>query len=362
MIFQFCSQVDTSPGAVERHSEEICSLGKKCCIVCGRSAADLSGALQDVESVLNRGNVSREIYREVPPNPSVALCKDIGERANAFRAQFLVGIGGGSALDAAKAAAVFAANPGMDEASFYSGNWAKKPLPVLLVGTTAGTGSEVTSVAVLLDNTGKKHSIHDARLFSNLSLGDPRYTMSLPRSITLSTGIDALSHCTESYFAKKANDVSESMAIRGIRMMLGPLHRVAKGEEITIEMRQILYDASIVAGLAIAVTGTVFPHSIGYYLTEHYGISHGIASARYLPALLDYEKEVSPDQYAQFFREIGILPEELTNLIHQCLPKTEIRIRPEEIDPILNRWDNGSVHNTLGDISLEKIREVFLCG
>lgn len=361
MNIQFCSRVDTAPGSVLRHGEELCALGEKCYIVSGRSAAEKSGALDDVKGVLEKGNVRYEVFREVPPNPSVSLCKEIGERAAAFGASFLIGIGGGSPLDAAKAASVFAANPGMEEPTFYSGCWETRPLPVALVGTTAGTGSEVTSVSVLLDSTGKKHSIHDARLFSCLSLGDPRYTVSLPRSITLSTGIDALSHCTESYFAKKANDASKALAVRGIRMILEPLHKVAGGEEITMEMRQTLYDASIVAGFAIAVTGTVFPHSIGYYLTERYGVPHGIASARYLPALLDYEKEVSADMYAQFFRETGIESEELTDLIRQCLPPATIRITPEEIDPILGRWDNGSVHNTLGDISLKKIREVLLC-
>ena len=208
----------------------------------------------------------------------------------------VVGIGGGSALDAAKAAAVFAANPGLDEEGFYRKAWENSPLPLLLVGTTAGTGSEVTKVSVLTDSRGRKHSIHDDRLFAAASFGDPKYTAALPRAITLSTGIDVLCHCAESWFNRNADELS----------------------------RAALYDASLLGGLAICETGTCFPHNVGYYLTETRKVPHGFASACFLPALLDITQVKAPACADRFFRELGIARGELLRLISLCLPETGI--------------------------------------
>ena len=198
----------TGEHSVAENAELFQHCGSRCMIVTGKTSAVKSGALDDVAGVLNRCGIPYRVFDEISQNPSVDSCIRAGRAAGDFGADFVVGIGGGSALDAAKAAAVFAANGSLDENGFYAKNWDADPLPILLVGTTSGTGSEVTKVSVLTDSKGRKHSIHDDRLFAAAAFGDARYTMALPQPVTLSTGIDVLSHCAESWFNRKADELS----------------------------------------------------------------------------------------------------------------------------------------------------------
>ena len=222
----------TGEHSVAENAELFQHCGSRCMIVTGKTSAVKSGALDDVAGVLKRCGIPYRVFDEISQNPSVDSCIRAGRAAGDFGADFVVGIGGGSALDAAKAAAVFAANGSLDENGFYAKNWDADPLPILLVGTTAGTGSEVTKVSVLTDSKGRKHSIHDDRLFAAAAFGDARYTMALPQPVTLSTGIDVLSHCAESWFNRKADEVSRAFAVRGIRLLYEPLLAAAEGRAL----------------------------------------------------------------------------------------------------------------------------------
>lgn len=349
-------RVFSGAGAVRNNAALFAALGARCALVTGRSAAEKCGALADVAAALTQYGVAWCRYSDIGPNPALTACAAAGRQAREFGAAFVVGIGGGSALDAAKAAAVFAANPALDEEGFYQKRWEHAPLPILLVGTTAGTGSEVTKVSVLTDSRGRKHSIHDDRLFAAAAFGDPAYTASLPLPVTLSTGIDVLSHCAESYFNRNADEISRAFAIRGIRLLYAPLRKAAEGAALTPDERAALYDASLLGGLAICGTGTCFAHNVGYYLTETYGVPHGFASARFLPALLALAEEKTPAYAECFFRELGLTREELLRLIGLCLPENEITMTAEEIAAALPRWENnGSVRNTLCDVSTAEI-------
>ena len=353
-------RVWSGDGAVGKNAALFADFGARCALVTGRNAAVKSGALADVSAALEQNGIPFCVYDAVEQNPSVSSCIAAGKAAHAFGADFIIGIGGGSALDAAKASAVFAANPGLDEALFYQKRWENAPLPILLVGTTAGTGSEVTKVSVLTDSRGRKHSIHDDRLFAAAAFGDPKYTAALSRPITLSTGIDVLSHCAESYFNRNADEISRAFAVRGIRLLYAPLLAAAEGEALGHAEREALYEASLLGGLAICDTGTCFPHNVGYYLTENYGVPHGFASARFLPAMLALVREKVPAYEDRFFRELGIGREELLRLIRLCLPEDPITMTEEEIASALPRWENNnSVRNTCCDVSTAEIRDIL---
>ena len=349
----------TGTGAIEKNREEL-KLGSSCLIVTGASAAKKCGALDDVTAALDSLGIESTVFSGISGNPSLSSCMEAGRLAAEKGARFIIGIGGGSAMDAAKAVAVLAANPSLDEAGFYSRVWENEVLPIALVGTTAGTGSEVTNVAVLTDSKHRKHSIHDPRMYARVSFGDPKYTMSLPRAVTLSTGVDVLAHCAESFFSKKANEISGACAVRGVRLLLEPLEAAAKGVELTAEQRNRLYEASILGGLAICVTGTCFPHNVGYYLTENYGVPHGTACAVLLPAMLEHAGNCAPEMTEAFFRETGTDREQVLQLIRACLPELGIRMSGEEITAALPRWaDNGSVKNTVGTVTAEDIGTIL---
>ncbi|MDO4798277.1 MAG: iron-containing alcohol dehydrogenase [Coriobacteriales bacterium] len=360
MNFYMPARLYVGSGCIAQHLDEISSLGDCCLVVTDGVAAKASGALSDVTSVLDTAHIDFAVWDGVSENPPVRSCLEAGLKANELGATFVVGIGGGSALDAAKAVSVFAANPTLDEDGFYGFDWQQEPLPIVLVGTTAGTGSEVTKVSVLTDSKARKHSIHDDRLFANLSFGDSTYTRTCPHAVTLSCGVDVLAHATESYFSRKADQISRAFAISAIRLAAGPLGVAARGDQLTDEQRDALYEASILGGLAINTTGTCFPHNVGYYLTENYHVPHGFASAVFLPQMLEWASQSHPGYSQEFFALIGMSREEYVKLIERCLPQQTVSMSEREVLDALPRWDgNGSVLNTITHVSVDMIRQML---
>lgn len=362
-MLNFCMPVKVISGedSVKKNAVLLKEFGKKALLVTGAESAKRCGAFQDVTEALESQGISWVLFDGICENPLLSACREAGMKASEAGAEFIFGIGGGSPMDAAKAVSVFAANPGISEEDFYDKKWNCKPLPIVLAGTTAGTGSEVTDVSVLTDSKAKKHSIHDPLLYAKLSFGDPRYTASMPLRVTLSTGIDVLAHSAESYFSKKANEISRAASIGSISLLYAPLMKAAKGDDLTISDREKLYEASILGGLAISVTGTCFPHNMGYYLTENFRVPHGMACAVFLPDLFTWVREAVPDCAGEFYERLGIPEDALLSLIAAALPAIPVRLTDEEISAILPRWENNnSVKNTVGEVSTEKIREILL--
>ena len=360
MDFFMPTRLYTGSDCITQHAEALRDLGTSCVLITGKHAAKASGALDDVEAALSANGISSFVWDGVTENPPVASCVEAGRLAAERGVQFVLGIGGGSALDAAKAVAVFTANPELDEAGFYAKAWDQAPVPIALVGTTAGTGSEVTKVSVLTDSAGRKHSIHDDLLFATVAFGDSRHTHSCSQAVTLSTGVDVLAHATESYFSRKADEISRAFAVRAIRLAMAPLSAAAAGEDLTSEQRLDVYEASILGGLAINTTGTCFPHNVGYYLTENYHVPHGFACAIFLPEMLRQVRAFDAAYSEAFCAETGTDEEAMSSLVERCLPKYDIRMTDEEIEAALPRWENnGSVKNTRADISVDTIRGIL---
>ena len=361
MNYYMPTRLFTGEDCIAQHADALGALGTSCLIVTDKYAAKASGALADVERVLGDRGIAYSVWDGVTENPPVASCIEAGRLAAQAGAAFVLGIGGGSSLDAAKAISVFAANPELDEAGFYALAWAKAPVPIVLVGTTAGTGSEVTKVSVLTDAARRKHSIHDDRLYAAVAFGDSRHTHSCPASVTLSCGVDVLAHAAESYFSNKADEISRAFAVRAIRLAAGPLHEAAAGEELGADLRRDMYDASILGGLAINTTGTCYPHNVGYYLTENYGVPHGFASSVFLPSMLERVRDFDAAYAKAFYDALGMSQEALVNLICACLPTLDIHMSDEEVSAALPRWEgNGSVLNTRAKVSVDDIREILL--
>lgn len=360
MNFYMPVRLITGENCIRKNAAELRRFGARCLIVTGAHSAQSCGALDDVTAALTEAGVEYTHYSGIAANPTVASCKEAGEQGAAFGAGFVFGIGGGSAQDAAKAVAVFAANPGMDEDGLYSLQWPNAPLPIVLCGTTSGTGSEVTNVSVLTDSKKRKHSIHVPALYADLAFGDPRYTASMNRELTLSTGIDAFAHAAESYFNRKADVLSRTFAAKSIRMLYAPLRKAAAGGALTAQDRLDLYEASIFGGLAISVTGTCFPHNVGYYLTENYGIPHGTACAVFHPAFIAHCREAAPEVMKAFTTDTGLDAAEYTDFVKSCLPELRVTMTEAEIAAALPRWENnGTVKNTPGVITQDFLRKTL---
>lgn len=333
---------------------------KKVIIVTGRSSARKCGALDDVLSLLDRLGCEYVIFDKIEQNPTISSCIEGGKLAKEFEADAVIGIGGGSPLDASKAIAVYAANQGISESDFYALKWQNEPLPVIAVGTTAGTGSEVTQVAVITNSDGLKKSIRADSIYPVLSLGDPKYTEFMSEHFTLSTAADALAHCMESYFNKTANDISQTFAIRGTKIICEVFKKIESGAKIDRDMREKLYLASIYGGLAISVTGTNFPHAMSYFLSENHGISHGAACAFYLPEFISHNLIYAKELSDRFYDEIGITANDLATLIKSVAPEVEVTLTSEQKAELSVRWENNScLKKCFGDITPEFLQSII---
>ncbi len=344
MNFFVNTKVITGVDCIKNNKEKIGLYGKKCLIVTGASSAKKCGALDNVTQALDSQGVVYEIYDKIRQNPTVESCFEAGKLAFEIKADFVLGIGGGSPLDAAKAIAVVAANPDISEEKLYAMNWENQPLPVITVGTTAGTGSEVTSVAVITNSKGFKKSFRNDLSYPVLSFGDPKYTLSLDDSFTRSTAVDALAHCVESYFNRSANDISKVYAVAGVRKLLKVFAKIVENSagSLTLEDREELYNASLFGGLSIAVTGTAFPHALGYFLTENYGVAHGTACAVFLNEFIDYNSEVKPELTKEFFDEIRVDADCFKSLVEKVTPAVDVRLSDKDIAELSVRWENNA--------------------
>ena len=354
------TRILTGIGILQKHKELFSKLGKRCLIITSAHSGKISGALDDLDAIMNEYQIDYQIFDQIRENPTVVSCIEAGVMAHEMDADFIIGVGGGSVLDAAKTASVVASNPSLTEDDIYKQNWENRPKPLILIGTTAGTGSEVTYVSVMTNAKGMKKSIHNDDLYALYAFGDPNYTISMPEKVRISTAIDALAHLLESYFNNNSNDISKAYSLEGVRILYPKLKLLAEHKELNDEDRETIYNASILGGLAINITGTVFCHTLGYYFTERYHLPHGIACALFTNELLDYEYANHQEYCDAFFDALQIDREEMKALIDSLLPETEIHLSEEEIISLLPRYtDNGSVKNTYGQMTVNDIEAVL---
>lgn len=273
-----------------RTFDKYAQLGAKCMIVAGRHLYKTSRAFLDVYDGLKRNGVTYTLFTEVENNPSYETVLRIVEQIKKEQAAFVIGIGGGSCMDAAKVAALLATNPDVRGADIYQAdNFKNRPLPLILIGTTAGTGSEVTAVGVLttdLDGQIVKRSVKSPYSYADYALCDAAYTYTLPQAYTLSTALDSISHAIEAYGSKKSGLFEKEYACSALRLVTPALQDYAQ-HGATAENRQALYTGSILAGLAINGGGTNVAHSMGYQLTNYLGYAHGFACAAILPVVVN---------------------------------------------------------------------------
>jgi len=267
-------------------------------IVSDKSSAKLSGALHDILNILNDTKADFYIFDKIQENPLLSVCCEGGRLAADFGADLVVGIGGGSLLDATKALAMFAGNPDMQPDDLYdSGFYKNPPLPIFAIPTTAGTGSEANPYAILtLDGQYLKKTFNYPGVYAKIAFLDPKYTASLPYNFTVSTALDALCHCIESCVSVKSTPFSNIYTNPGIKLTYKNLVKLIDLKdkpvsEISYEIREELLLGSLCGGVGINTTGTGFPHPMGYNLTLLHGLPHGKACAVFIGEFLDIHKD-----------------------------------------------------------------------
>lgn len=307
------------------------SLGKKAFIVCGRSGAKKSGALDDVCEVLGSVGVEYMIFDKVSENPPLLTCFDGGRTAYENGCDFVIGIGGGSALDGAKAIASFATNTAISPEEIFNVSALNAGLPIIAIPTTAGTGSEANPYSVLSLPDGERKQTFNTRCsYPKYAFLDPTYTMSLPESVTISTALDAFHHALESLLSPKTTDISEMMSLYAAEKIWDVLTEYP--ESYSFEQREKLLYASCAAGIAISITGTGFPHPLGYSLTMLDGISHGRACAVFASDYIDLNSKTEKGEMmlSRLNNRLSVKPKVLKEYL-TALAGVELSFSEEEI-------------------------------
>ncbi len=325
MKFYMPVKVYDEDDCVACHAKEMASYGKRALIVTGKHSAFANGSFEDVTSALKREGVAFETFSDVEENPSTDTVLTAAERSADDGIDMVIGIGGGSAMDAAKAIALVLAHPGAGLEYLYDKDCSSDALPVICVPTTCGTGSEVTGVSVLTrhDKRTKISMVH--KVFPALALIDGKYIASMPRKLMVNSSVDALSHLYESVLNAKADDYTRMIAFAGLKIWAATKDIIAGDRQPGRKDLSMLMRSSALAGMSIAQSGTSLPHALSYNITYDLSIPHGHAVGMFLPGFMECapQKErdellalsgfAGPDDLAAFTESVfekAVIPEE----------------------------------------------------
>jgi alcohol dehydrogenase class IV len=256
------------------------------------------GMRDKIMEMFDREGMKAVLYDRVLPEPPLEQVDEGAKMALKGKCDIVIGIGGGSAMDVAKAIAVVAAH-NAEAKDFLGLNKVPAPgLPTIMVPTTAGTGSEVTFTAVFVrHDLRKKEGMNSLYMYPDLALLDPELTLSLPPQPTAASGMDALCHAIESYTSVIASPASEMFSLEAIRLISENLRTcVHNGKDLEAREAQML--GSLYAGIGLANAGVGAAHSLSYPLGGKYGISHGVANTLMLPRIMEFNLPGALEKFA----------------------------------------------------------------
>ena len=324
---------------------------RKILIVTDKNIATQTDAVDTLRSHL----IDRDtfVFTDVEENPSLQSLEKGKALALEHGIQCIIGLGGGSPMDAAKGIAVLATNPGSMTDYMRGTQLSADPLPAVCIPTTSGTGSEVTPYAVFTDvDAQTKGGYAHPQIFPRVSIVDPEVTYTMPESVIVNTGLDALTHAIEAYLSLDAFPMSDVFALESIRIALELLPQAAKKDPRAMDYMAY---ASMLAGVAITHGGTILLHIMGYPLTVFHGVPHGLANAALLPEFMRFMREKSTvttkvtiidtmfnarggiEQFVQdlgvstSLSSYGIQEKEIDTFVSKVIVKGDVKITPAEV-------------------------------
>lgn len=353
--FATTAQILCEPGSSSRLGELCAERSAQRVIIVTDPGITRLGLLDGVLPGLDAAGVIYEIFDAVEADPPEAVVMAAVEQARTMPADLVIGFGGGSSMDVAKLVA-FLAHPDCAQglSDIYGvGNARGKRLPLFQVPTTAGTGSEVTQIAIITTGETTKMGVVSPVLLPDLALLDADLTLGLPPSVTAATGIDAMVHAIEAYTSKvKKNPLSDMLAKEALRLLSSNLDEVVRNGQ-NREARQAMLLGALLAGQAFANAPVAAVHALAYPLGGHFHIPHGLSNALVLPAVIEYNASHAAPLYAELAPFIvgrdlqpgddASLTEQLVRALAELSPRSGLpsRLRdagvPEESLPMLAR-------------------------
>lgn len=263
------------------------------------------GLLEKVTGPLDQAGINYHIFDHVDPEPGLMLADEGTELARANNCDLVVGVGGGSAMDVAKAISILITNGGKAEDYLGLGLIKKPGVPKIMVPTTAGTGAEVTFTAVFInEKTGSKGGMNGDPLYPDSAVLDPELTLTLPPHVTAAPGIDAFTHAMEAFVSTQSHAISDMYAVEAMDLISDNLAKAyANGDNL--EARSAMLLGSMLGGKALATAGVGLVHAMAYPLGGMFNIPHGLANAVLLPYVVDYNILGNPEKFAQIAAIMG---------------------------------------------------------
>ncbi|MEK4374777.1 MULTISPECIES: iron-containing alcohol dehydrogenase [unclassified Bacillus (in: firmicutes)] len=307
--FQTASHIVSGAGSLDLLGEKLDSLGlsrlTSIFILTQPSIVSL-GYADHIKRELAKKGIASEISTEIKPEPTEENIEDVFHTFLRGEHDAIIGIGGGSVLDAAKILAVLKTNDQPISALVGTNLVEKRGVPTILIPTTSGTGSEVTPNAIVtFPEKELKIGMVSPHLLPDLVILDPALTLNLPKSITAATGMDAFTHALESYISNKANPFSDMFALESMRLISGSIQEAYHHGE-NLKARENMLVGAMYGGMALTSAGTAAVHAMAYPLGGKYKISHGVANSMLLPHVTAFNADHIIDRLEHVARAIGL--------------------------------------------------------
>lgn len=304
--FQSSTEVIYGIGALDKLPEKIAEFGANKILIVTDKGVVNAGLLDLVRREIDVTKHQIDVFDEVQSDPTIGIVEKGRLKARELGAELIIALGGGSAIDSAKAIGIMATNEGEVKGYWMEGKPITKPkIPLIAIPTTAGTGSEVTKFAVLTDPETKfKFGIGSKYLVPEVAIVDPALTVTLPPSVTASTGLDALTHAIEAYTNTATNYLTDALAIQAIKL-IGRSLRIAVAKGDNLQARDDMLMGSLLAGMAFGNGYLGIVHALAHPLGGFFHISHGVANAVLLPYVMEYNLMGNPERYAHIAELLG---------------------------------------------------------
>jgi alcohol dehydrogenase len=302
---RFSNRVWFGPGSVSKLEEEAKSLGAKHALVITDKGIRNAGLLDHALDPLRASGVEAEVYDDVSPEPPIEILEQCHETYRKERFDLVVGIGGGSPLDVAKSMGVLLTNDGGPR-DYLGVDLVPKPgTPSILIPTTSGTGAEATPNAIFsIEEEKVKKAIVSSHIIPAVAVLDPELTLGLPPAQTAASGVDALTHCLETYVALNANPMTEMFSIEGMRLIADSIRRaVANGRDLRARSDMLL--GSYYGGVCLAGASAGAIHALSYPLGGRYHVPHGIGNAMLFPHVMEFNFVADLEKFSAIAELLG---------------------------------------------------------
>ncbi len=297
--FRSVPRIICEAGALARAGELMAELdARRVLIVCDPGIVRL-GFADQARKALEGVGCTVELFSDVSADPPAEVIRQAATQARAFKADGVLGLGGGSSLDTAKLVALMINSEQPLEAMYGTDQATGQRVPLILLPTTAGTGSEVTWVSVVTDDAGQKKAVYAPQLLPDIALLDPRLTLGLPPPVTAATGLDAMVHAIEAYTSRtRKNPLSDGLATTAIRLLGQNLERViADGNDLAA--RSAMLQGSLMAGIAFVNASVAAIHGLAYPLGARFHIPHGHSNALVMLPVIRFNLPAAQPLYAE---------------------------------------------------------------